>query len=743
MNQVPVQKLYRLRKKSFTSTFTVLSGLLSVLLIYVIFHCYVDYKVGLQTSSDWAQDKTIEVGVDLNNKLESLHKALDFLLLDLEDLFSHTKPSEELVLNTLKQQVINNKGYHAFGMALEPGVMGDQSYLFAPFFRAGKPQYNRLDKYYNYSTFNSSKEKKNWYQQAKESKGAYWIGPFKDLAMDEFVLRAIRKIIVDDKFLGVVFLDINLDWLRHSIKQHDLGPNGYAVICTEYNQEIYHGLKGKNQIVNSIEEREHHLWSNESKQIDWFSLQNQKKITNELNDTRAWLNSVPVDDTGWRLFTVISHAIYDKSDHLDIENQEHHSMVLDDYLIISKKNWIIIITIVCFLILATYVRWVILTHNFGSNSLWVHSAFFSCILFISTVILCFCERKATSNLLDHNMVMSNKASVDQFKKDHSVDSLYADSSLPIFIPTGLFIQSIEFENATNVTLTGYIWQKIPYNIPSNIHPGVIFPEAISAEFEEDESSTYISASDGKKTLLKRWYFKSTLRENFDYSSFPFDRQSVWLRLWHKDFDKNVILVPDFESYNSLNPQALPGIERDFVLSGWGLKSSFFDIRMNQYNSNFGYQKYNTHDNMPELYFNIELHRSFLSPFIAHLFPLSVVLLMLYALVITTSKNQNTFDVFGFNVGAVIASLSALFFVVLVAHVQLRDFLSTNNIVYLEYFYLVTYIVILMIAVNAVAFSWNIPVKWIHFRDNLIPKLVYWPCLLFTLLICTTVLFWHT
>lgn len=128
--------------------------------------------------------------------------------------------------------------------------------------------------------------------------------------------------------------------------------------------------------------------------------------------------------------------------------------------------------------------------------------------------------------------------------------------------------------------------------------------------------------------------------------------------------------------------------------------------------------------MPELYFNIELSRNILNPFIAHLFPLAVVLLMLYALVLTISRKESSLKFFGFDVSNVIASSSALFFVLLIMHVQLRDELSTNSIVYMEYFYLISYITILMITINSILFSWDPPVRLVGFKDNLIPKLIY-------------------
>jgi len=74
------------------------------------------------------------------------------------------------------------------------------------------------------------------------------------------------------------------------------------------------------------------------------------------------------------------------------------------------------------------------------------------------------------------------------------------------------------------------------------------------------------------------------------------------------------------------------------------------------------------------------------------------------------------------------------------HVQLRDELAVNAIVYMEYFYLVSYITILMVTVNAVLLLQDTPMKMLAFKDNLIPKLIYWPILLVWIFIITAILF---
>lgn len=69
-----------------------------------------------------------------------------------------------------------------------------------------------------------------------------------------------------------------------------------------------------------------------------------------------------------------------------------------------------------------------------------------------------------------------------------------------------------------------------------------------------------------------------MRQQFDYSKYPFDREDVWMRLWHNDFYRNVILVPDFDSYTNMRTDHKHGSEGYFVLEGWEIGDSQFSYR---------------------------------------------------------------------------------------------------------------------------------------------------------------------
>ena len=109
-------------------------------------------------------------------------------------------------------------------------------------------------------------------------------------------------------------------------------------------------------------------------------------------------------------------------------------------------------------------------------------------------------------------------------------------------------------------------------------------------FPDSKETTIEKAYMNKDTGVIGWRFKTTLHQQFDYSKYPFDREDVWIRVLSNNSAEN-ILVPDFDSYNSLIPESLPGLRSSFVLGGWNPQKTFFSYRVNSNNTKFGLGKF--------------------------------------------------------------------------------------------------------------------------------------------------------
>jgi hypothetical protein len=314
------------------------------------------------------------------------------------------------------------------------------------------------------------------------------------------------------------------------------------------------------------------------------------------------------------------------------------------------------------------------------------------------------------------------------------------SEPPVFIPTGLYIESIQFKGPYGVQVSGYVWQRYANDLPKDLVPkapddtGFVMPEAQYARFFK-----VYQAQQGNEELIG-WSFFATLREQFDYEEYPLDRQQIWIELWHSDFERKVYLAPDLEGYTSLNPAALPALDKDLVLEDWDFQESYFSYRAARYNSSFGIQGYVPAQRAPELRYIISIKRHLLSALISRMIVPIVILIQLFVIVMVIGTKEKRLEQFGVRPGAVIFTCAAFFFATLVAHNSLRGDLKAHGLVYLESLYILTYFVILAVAINSVLLVALPNLKLFRDYDNLWAKVLYWPTILLAMVVITFLTF---
>jgi hypothetical protein len=293
------------------------------------------------------------------------------------------------------------------------------------------------------------------------------------------------------------------------------------------------------------------------------------------------------------------------------------------------------------------------------------------------------------------------------------------------VPTGVYLNTLRFDSNNNVVVTGLVWQRYPRDFPKELARGFIFPNAESLETTEA-----FHRQDARGDLVET-SFKAALRQDFDKTvKYPFDQTVIRLPLWPRDFDAQVCLVPDLDSYNVLNPGSLPGVEKALVLPGWNKDKSYFGFLEPTYSTTFGAQEKNSAGRPPELSFQLTLSRQFLDPFISAMLPVIVVACLLYTLLMVGTKDRDRVRATGFSAINILAATATLLFPVIYAQISLRGRIASSHLLYLEYFYFVMYAVILLVAANALAFALG-KNGLINLEDNALAKLTYWPVVLGT------------
>ncbi len=455
----------------------------------------------------------------------------------------------------------------------------------------------------------------------------------------------------------MVFVEYSLKELKALIDPIENGKTGYSFLLSKQGDYIVHPLYTHQSIFNIADIQNNLAFKNigdlavnsQSGTIEYID-----KITGQNN----WIFYQIIPATGWLMGLIVS------------KNEIQNSKALQ-----HKQIWIVFWLIILFILFTA-----LLFRAYRGN--WWPVVFSSILLFSLGIVFIWSLAQTTPET--ENAIMVDKSSLHNFlaKKD------------PIFVPTQVFIKSIEFSEENNVILTGYIQQKYDDEMDYSHNITV-----------ESLNMTKVSHHQENGTNIIRWDFEGTLPQHFNYSKYPFDQREINLKINHKD----AILIPDFEAYSQINPIALPGVKHDLVLPGWNIQRSFFSYPLKT----------------SQLNFTVSIERNLLNPFLNSLLPLIVVSLMLFAILLLLGKVKS--------IANVNAPLAALFFGTILAHIGLRREISVLEFLYVEYFYIIIYLAILAVVMSYVLFHRKNKLQYHH---GLVAKLLFWPLIFGSLLSIT-------
>ena len=647
-----------------------------------------------------------------------------------EDLATGTLIISEID-QRLGRDLGNNIWMYGLGLAFEPYQASARDRLWSRNYTVGEDKLirnHRLD--YDYTD-----NENDWYRKPLQE-GNYWNEPYfsradKTLVAEygvPFWLPGKTKGL--DAASGVVYGNLSISKIKRLI-DFDNQHVSYYYILSQQGRYIVHPDRSRVLSGKTIFE-----YAGESRDTTLNSMAEHSVSGGEgyifhidpVTGAQSWMIYNSLETSGWSLVVAI-----DKSRLIDQDN--------------TRKQWFVFIMLVTITAIL-FVAVVCLRKLPASGELLKASLIVSGFIFCAVVFLWVMEGKYP-NQIDNNdelSIMSDEA-LNDFKRSQIEVANTRHQPSPKFVETGVYLQSVEFEGANNVQISAYVWQHYLKNDHKGIVRGFVLPEAESPVIEEvyrDQSDPSDPGCRNEDVSLRDceevvgWYVSAILRQEFDYSLFPLDSQQVWLRIWHKSFRDNIVLTPFFESYAFLNPKLAPGIQHDFVLPGWDIEESWFSLNDLVFDTNFGNSSIQGVQHKPELYYNVNIRRQFLGPFVSTLIPVIVISILMYLLVLISTKSSKASEWLGFTANDVVLGLSALFFVAALNHSELRQSLQSSQIMYFEYLYLVIYVMLLYVAVSSVYIAKNEAVEGVD--ENFKEKFLYWPILSIALFIITFLVF---
>jgi len=658
-----------------------------------------------------ARESAIRVASRLNQELAIVTLLGDRLA---QDLGSGELPPY-LLTSHIKAEVEANPVLFGMGVAYERKKYLPRIELYAPFFRrdrTGRFVQVQIEDSYDYT--DPTLENAKWYIDALQATSGFWTEPYQNALVEDIWLvdyhaPILREVPGGRETIGIVFVTLSTESLVEFLNSIDAGEEGFTYLLSSDGNYIIHprGDFLRRSIFEIADELEsdalrvlgERVLSRESFYVDGVD---------PASDQTVWTfhRSVPLNN--WSIGIVFDKFI----------GQERPHIFVRDLILLALS---LILTITFFMAL-------ILRVDLGREwSLWGVSFVYGflclcCISYIWYLESNFPQRDASQIVLVNKTVIEEQlAAVDEAFFENNAEP-------PLRVPTGVMLETIAFNGGSNANdVSGYIWQRYPLEMPEGVEQGFRFTDVIDQEAGRIEEIYRIEEFDEE---IVGWFFRATLRQEPSVDKFPLDEATVQLQIWPKSLDSRVVLVPDLESYEFVTPSQNPGLVDVLVLENWEIVRSYFSYRYDNYNATFGSLHGVMRNYTPDLYFNTIINRVLLSALVSYAVTILVAISLMFAILMI--RVGSSFEVLGYS--------ASLFFVIAVSQVGLRGELEAPGVVYLEYGYILLYFIILMVSINSMLYYSETHISLIQYRDNLIPKLLYWPIVATILLAITLATF---
>lgn len=707
--------------------------LLSTSFLIILVQAY-----GLYETTRLAEERAIEEGNRQTSRiLRKLRAVLQRIEMQTnrfaEDLRTG-KIDQDNLLQQLKDLSLRDRYLLGFTVAFAPGAYSKERKLYAPFFDARSGKVIQCEDFYDYSN-EANQKNAAWYLEPVKNSKSEWVtgfGPAANATYAGFSV-PVYKTETDDKkpkLYAVVNGAFSLEVLSSFLNKTNVGRLGTSIMLDEKGVIIGHANRN---VLNSGK-----TWIEilKAKKLDDSGILRVPDLMGQGKSGHfhfnnfagfdppqsGWFFYEPVPETKWSLgVAILRNELYSDN------NEFRHriiSLTINGILFIS-----LLVLLVVRLDRFDILRISLLAVVFSLASLMAIGLIWGLTVYSSSRKLNDYEEKIDD-------LSGEKDLIDRMTKQAESQK----QPLPRFIPTRIYVRTIEFENSHNVKLSGVVWQTYDLKSDEDLKRGFLFPDITPDAEGLFMEEVFRESTEGKETV--GWVFRATLRQDLSFDHYPFDMQRLTVALKHIQQDKNVILVPDLISYRFINSSARPGLHHKVILPGWHINGCYFSYQNVRYDVAFGLPGSESDlGQFPELHYNIVLRRAFITPFISHIVPISIVVFLLYGVVIISSFNEKKQAAYGYNVFGVLGTCGAFFFTIALMHIDLRSQLDLDVITYLEALYIIAYVLLLVVSTNSMLFIITDAVPAIEYRDNIIAKLLYWPLFLTMVLGVTVATFY--
>lgn len=556
--------------------------------------------------------------------------------------------------------------------------------------------------------YTANMEQNQWYISALNNQRV-WSRPYYDGSSEEFMVSYSAPFFdKDNHIIGVVVVDVDLSIIDEFIA-NNLG-NKYITIINANGDYIYkydkkYSLLGMN-IANTSDPKDKQLFSDVKQNCTNKCLRelsiNKVKSTFIINK----LETVP-----WFIFAEYTPEYLSSLDR-NTDNVTYIALIVFSYVLIICVMWLFIVSKS--------------SRKYVKKFLWRGSISTSILLSMCIASIWYVSSKMY--YLDTNGAITNTQilnfDLNQFESDAKLKKI---ENL-VKIPTAVLVNSVKFIDSYEINLHGNIMQR--YRSGESELSGFRLNDS------SDGNIRLISIKHTPTYDIATWAFDINIRHSINYNRYPFTHGNIWFAISPSSNRENVVLVPDFTYYNGLNDISKSnGINAQVVIPNWNISGTYFDFINDITQMSDSVNSYRALS-LPSLKFNILVSSNLANGIITTMVPFIVIVVILFITLLTISRKPN--DHIRFDVPRLVAATTGIFFTLIFAHATLRNKILAD-LMYIEYIYLIFYLVLLLLIVNAFQFARKTN-SLVMYGDNFLIKIIAVPLLLFITLVVTIIFF---
>lgn len=608
--------------------------------------------------------------------------------------------SETRLLKSIKQESLRFALVSGVTVAFEPGAFAGKE-RYSPFFNKARDEFQFVEETYDYTSTELDTAK--WYTRVVDSREAQWSAPYYAEAAEAMVVDYGAPVTDEQgQVIGMVDYTIALSDFTRIVDSISVGEAGYGFTYDQSGAILSHPnpiylLKNVFRLKDGKDEAILKALREDAQGVVAYN----STYTYE----HSWFFFRALKSTGWK-----SVLVFAEDDLLGASDEGRRKIIH-----IGIGIGILLIALLAFMQGID---------GFSRIELWRMAMLISLVIIGNIVLIWHLNLTTDFSRFDGNAErIVNKTILNKYVEQYDKDLYKLVNALYTKVPTGVFIESYEL-SSFEASLIGKLWMKYPKDLYAIVPPAFYFPD-VSARETRGLVSEKLSEVEYDNHVLVTWRFRVTLEQDFSYRQFPFEQNDIRLDIRSPDFSKNILLVPDLDSYDILNPSVKPGLNPNLTVPSSETIASFFTLRTTEFKSTFGSSR--LVKSYPTLSFNMVAKRIYVNPFIANIIPILIVALIMFIVLYVSSNNEDGRA--GLTTMNVIQSSAGFLFILLLAHVNERNRIETPEIAYIELFYFSMYLYITLQTLALATMFRGVDWKLFRYEDNLILKLLFWPVLL--------------